>query len=144
MNNLNLNKVVLFVLLILLMGGCTKSNDKPPHIDAPLPKAHFGVYKSTDATFTFAGDSKTVNVELSDRYLNLLENPPNNTEYIYTFTWYDFGEYRYDGATNLLLYHKETKISINFSLYEASSFDRISLSFPIPDKELQVLKRISD
>jgi hypothetical protein len=140
----NLIKVVLIMLLLMFIGACSKSNDKPPNIEAPMPKAHVGVYKSTDVTFTFNGDGETVTVELSQRYLDLLENPPNHTEYNYTFTWYDFGEYRYDGATNLLLYHKETKISINFSLYEAPSFDRISLSFPIPDKETQVLKRVSD
>jgi hypothetical protein len=137
-------KVILLLVLFIFTIACTKSNDKPPRIDTPIPQSHSGVYQSNDATFTFNGDGKTVLVYLSDRYLELLDNPLNNTEYFYTFTWYDFGEYRYDGATNIILYHEDTKTSINFSLYEASSYERIILSFPIPDKENQVLEWVSD
>jgi hypothetical protein len=126
------------------VSGCTARSDKPPKLDTPLPEAHFGIYVSEDARFSFKGDGKTVLVELSDRYLDVLENPPNDTEYLYTFTWYDFGEYRYDAATNLRLYHMETRTSINFSLYDTAAFERISLSFPLPDKAPQVLTRISD
>lgn len=137
-------KLIFLILLCMFTLACTKSNDKPPQLDTPLPQVHTGIYKSFDATFTFNGDGETVIIHLSDRYLDSLGNPPNNTEYIYTFTWYEFGEYRYDGSTNLVLYHEETKTSIDFSLSEASDFERISISFPIPDKEIQVLERISD
>lgn len=142
-NKLNMAlKRIALILLILFSVACTKSNDKPPHLDTPLPQAHRGLYKSSDATFSFSGDGKTVLVELSDNYLNVLDNPPNNTAYFYTFTWYAFGEYRYDGATNLILYHEDTQTSINFNLVEASSFERISISFPVPNKDVQVLQRI--
>lgn len=152
MNNIGLRlnvysmklKVFLLVLMFIFTLACTKSNDKPPDLDTPLPAAHFGIYSSNDANFTFKGDGKTVFVHLSDRYIEALENPPNDTEFMYTFTWYDFGEYRYDGATNLILYHKETGASINFNLCEASSYERICLSYPTPDKENQIIERVSD
>lgn len=132
------------ILTASLSAGCSKSSDKPPRLDTPLPKAHSGIYVSEDARFTFKGDGKTVLVELSERYLDVLEDPPVSTEYSYTFTWYDFGEYRYDAATNLKLYHEESKVSLDFSLYEAAAFDRITISFPLPDKAPQVLLRVSD
>ena len=88
-------KVFLFVILFFV-SACTPSNDKPPKIDTPLPPAHDGVYESKDAQFTFKGDGKTVIVSFSEAYLNVLDQAPNDTEYRYTFTWYDFGEYRYD------------------------------------------------
>lgn len=135
---------VMVLITLILSAGCSKSNDKPPKLDTPLPKVHSGTYVSEDARFTFKGDGKTVLVELSDRYLDVLQNPPNGSEYTYTFTWYDFGEYRYDAATDMRLYHAETKTSIDFSLYEAASFDRITISFPLPDKAPQVLTRVSD
>ena len=139
-----MRKVIALGLVIFFTVACTKSNDKPPRLDTPLPQAHIGIYASSDASFDFSGDGKTVHIELSDRYLSLLEDPPNNTRYFYTFTWYDFGEYRYDGATNLILYHEDTQTSLNFSLAEASSFDRINISFPTPDKDNQVLQRINE
>ncbi|ETA82477.1 hypothetical protein [Youngiibacter fragilis] len=134
--------MVLFTLILPM--GCSKSDDKPPRLDTPLPKAHTGTYVSEDARFTFKGDGRTVLVELSDRYLDVLQDPPNGSEYTYTFTWYDFGECRYDAATDMRLYHVETKTSIGFSLYEAASFDRITISFPLPGKAPQVLDRVSD
>ena len=130
--------------ITLAVSGCTVRSDKPPKLDTPLPESHFGIYVSEDARFSFKGDGKTVRVELSDRYLDVLENPPNDTDYLYTFTWYDFGEYRFDAATNLRLYHVETRTSMNFSLYDTAAFERISLSFPLPDKAPQVLTRTSD
>ena len=137
-----MRKVIALGLVIMFTVACAKSNDKPPRLDTPLPQAHDGIYESSDATFNFNGDGKTVLIELSERYLSLLKDPPNNTTYFYTFTWYDFGEYRYDGATNLILYHEDTQTSLNFSLAEASSFDRINISFPTPDKDSQALQRI--
>lgn len=133
-----------FIILLMMAVGCTRNSDKPPKIDAPLPKMHSGIYESEDARFSFIGDGRTVIVELSDRYLDVLENPPNSTKYTYTFTWYDFGEYRYDAATNLRLYHVETNTTINFSMYDEASFERISLAFPLPDKAVQVLVRTAN
>lgn len=144
---LRLPRVILTAAIsitLLLSAGCTMSNDKPPKLDTPLPKVHSGTYESEDARFTFKGDGKTVLVELSERYLDVLKNPPNDSEYLYTFTWYHFGEYRYDAATNIRLYHVGTKTSIDFSLYDTAAYDRIIISFPLPDKAPQVLLRVSD
>lgn len=134
----------LIFINLLFFFGCTKSNDQPPTLDTPLPKVHSGTYESEDARFYFNGDGRTVYVEWSEKYIEVLENPPNDAEYSYTFTWYDFGEYRYDGATNLKLYHAETKRSIDFTLYDKTTFERISVSFPLPEKEPQELVRKPD
>lgn len=136
--------IALILVNMLLFVGCTKSNDQPPRMDDPLPGVHSGTYESEDARFYFHGDGKTVTIDWSDRYLDVLENPPNNSDYTYVFTWYDFGEYRYDGATNIKLYHDETKRSIDFTLYDKTTFEKITLSFPLPGKEPQVLLRTSD
>lgn len=134
---------VAFIILLTMAAGCNRNSDKPPKIDEPLPKFHSGIYESEDAKLTFIGDGKTVIVDLSDRYLDVLGNPPNSTTYNYTFTWYDFGECRYDAATNLRLSHVATKTAINFSLQDKASFERLSLAFPLPDKAPQVLERIA-
>lgn len=136
-----LHKIIVLVLM-LIISACTQSNDKPPELNTPLPPAHDGIYVSQDAQFTFNGDGKTVFVSFSERYHDLLDQAPNDSEYRYSFTWYDFGEYRYDGATNLILFHEESKASINFNLLEAANFESIQLSFPNPDKKTQILKRI--
>ena len=137
-------KGLIRLLVLILLVGCTPNNNKPPKIDTPLPPAHDGIYSSKDAQFTFTGDGKTVIVSFSENYLNVLNQAPNDAEYRYAFTWYDFGEYRYDGATQLILVHVESKTSLNFNLQDDTSFDSIELSFPIPDKEVQVLQRVSD
>lgn len=136
--------ITLIFINLLLFVGCTKSNDQPPKMDEPLPKVHSGIYESKDAKFVFNGDGKTVHVEWSDRYLEVLENPPNDADYSYTFTWYDFGDYRYDGATNLKLHHVEKKRTIDFTLYDKTTFEKINVSFPLPDKEPQEFIRTSD
>ena len=137
-------KGLIRLLVLILLVGCTPNNDKPPKIDTPLPPAHDGIYSSKDAQFTFNGDGKTVIVSFSENYLNVLNQAPNDAEYRYAFTWYDFGEYRYDGATQLILVHEESKTTLNFNLQDDTSFESIGLSFPIPDKEVQVLQRVSD
>lgn len=137
-------KYLYLIVIIAVLSSCTISNDKPPEIDSPLPQNHAGIYKSEDATFTFEGDGKTVNIEFSERYLELLELPPNNTLYSYAFTWYDFGEYRYDGATHLIIYHTDSKTSINFSLSDSIRYEVITLKFPTPENIPQELKRVSN
>ena len=137
-------KELVRLLVLILLVGCTPNNDKPPKIDTPLPPAHDGLYSSKDAQFTFNGDGKTVIVSLSENYLNVLNQAPNDAEYRYAFTWYDFGEYRYDGATQLILVHEESDTKLTFNLQEASSFEEIILAFPIPDNEVQTLQRIND
>ena len=137
-------KGLVHLIVLLMLVGCIPTNDKPPKIDVPLPPAHDGIYESKDATFIFNGDGETVIVSFSERYRDLLDQAPNDTEYRYTFTWYDFGEYRYDGATQLILVHVESKTTLNFNLQDDTSFENIGLSFPIPDKEVQVLQRVSD
>ena len=137
-------KGLIRLLVLILLVGCTPNDDKPPKIDTPLPPAHDGIYECKDATFIFNGDGETVIVSFSERYRDLLDQAPNDTEYRYTFTWYDFGEYRYDGATQLILVHEESKTTLNFNLQDDTSFESIGLSFPIPDKEVQVLQRVSD
>lgn len=138
-------KIVLrLIFILILLNACAISNDKPPQINTPLPKNHLGTYIGKDATFIFDGNGETVTIEFSERYLELLEFPPNNTNYTYTFTWYDFGKFRYDGATNLILYHADTKTTINFSLDDFTNYDIITLKFPIPDSNPQVLNRVSN
>lgn len=136
-------KLFLLVMLIFL-SACTQSNDKPPKIDTPLPPAHEGVYASKDARFIFNGDGQSVIVTFSERYRDLLDQAPSDTEYRYVFTWYDFGEYRYDGATQLILVHEESNTTLSFNILDATSFESIGLTFPIPDKEVQILQRITD
>lgn len=65
-----------------------------------------------------------------EEYMEALDNPPNNTYYSYVFTWYEFGEYRYDGATNLTLYHEETTTRLDFSIEGNTTADEdVSASF---------------
>lgn len=139
-----LRKGIVIALVLIVISACTQSNDKPPALNTPLPPAHDGVYESQDAQFTFNGDGKTVFVTFSERYHDLLDQAPNDSEYRYTFTWYDFGEYRYDGATNLILFHEESKTTLNFNILDSTSFESIQLSFPNPDKTTQILKRIDN
>jgi len=101
--DLNERNMILAFAMIFAIASCQRSNDKPPDMDGPVPEPHQGVFVSQNAVFTFDGDNKTVFVEFDDEYLKALDNPPNNTYYSYAFTWYDFGEYRYDGATSLKL-----------------------------------------
>lgn len=131
-------------IILVLIAACTRSNDKPPKMDSPIPPAHDGIYISKDARFTFNGDGKTVLVSFSEAYLKVLDKAPNDTEYRYLFTWDDFGEYRYDGATQLILVHEESNVSLKFNLQEAASFETIKLAYPISNDEVQVLKRSSE
>ena len=120
------------VIIILTIAGCQRSNDKPPKMEGPEPEPHKGVFISQNAVFTFDGSNKTVFVEFDDEYMEALNNPPNNTYYSYVFTWYDFGEYRYDGATNLKLYHEESGARLDFMLQENTRVDRITISHIVP------------
>lgn len=137
-------KGLICLLVLILLVGCTPNDDKPPKIDTPLPPAHDGIYSSKDAQFTFTGDGKTVIVSFSEAYLNVLEQVPNDAEYHYTFTWYDFGEYRYDGATQLILVHEESNTTLNFNILDTTSFENIGLVLPTLDKEAQILQRVLD
>ena len=120
------------VIIILTIAGCQRSNDKPPKMEGPEPEPHKGVFISQNAVFTFDGSNKTVFVEFDDEYLEALNNPPNNTYYSYVFTWYSFGEYRYDGATNLKLYHEESGARLDFFLQGNTRADRITISHIVP------------
>ncbi len=120
------------VIIILTIAGCQRSNDKPPKMEGPEPEPHQGVFISQNAVFTFDGSNKTVFVEFDDEYLEALNNPPNNTYYSYVFTWYSFGEYRYDGATNLKLYHEESGARLDFFLQGNTRADRITISHIVP------------
>ena len=137
-------KELVRLLVLILLVGCTPNNDKPPKIDTPLPPAHDGIYSSKDAQFTFNGDGKTVIVSFSENYLNVLNQAPNDAEYRYAFTWYDFGEYRYDGATQLILVHEESNMTLNFNILDTTSFENIGLALPTLDKEAQILQRVRD
>jgi len=120
------------VIIILTIAGCQRSNDKPPKMEGPEPEPHQGVFISQNAVFTFDGSNKTVFVEFDDEYMEALNNPPNNTYYSYVFTWYDFGEYRYDGATSLKLYHEESGARLDFFLQGNTRADRITISHIVP------------
>lgn len=124
-----------FVFLLLLLAGCQKSNDMPPKIEGPVPEPHNGVFVSDNAVFTFDGSKKTVFVEFDDEYMKVLNNPPNDTYYSYVFTWYEFGECRYDVATNLKLYHKESKTLLDFTIVGNPTADRITISYIITSSE---------
>lgn len=126
---------VVIVFLLLFVSGCQKSNDMPPDIEGPDPKPHNGVFVSKNAIFTFDGNKKTIFVEFDEEYIEALNNPPNNTYYSYVFTWYDFGEYRYDGATNLKLYHKESSTLLDFTLEGITTANRITITYIIPGNE---------
>ena len=137
-------KGLIRLLVLILLVGCTPNNDKPPKIDTPLPPAHDGIYSSKDAQFTFNGDGKTVIVSFSENYLNVINQAPNDAEYRYAFTWYDFGEYRYDGATQLILVHEESNMTLNFNILDTTSFENIGLALPTLDKDAQILQRVRD
>ena len=126
---------LVFVFFILLLAGCQKNNDKPPKMEGPEPEPHQGVFLSNNAQFTFDGRKNPVFVEFDDEYMKELNNPPNNTYYSYVFTWYEFGECRYDVATNLKLYHKESNTSLDFTIVGNSTADRITISYIIPGNE---------
>lgn len=123
------------VIIILTIADCQRSNDKPPKMEGPEPEPHQGVFISQNAVFTFDGSNKTVFVEFDDEYMEALNNPPNNTYYSYVFTWYDFGEYRYDGATSLKLYHEESDTYLTFMLQGNTSSDKITISHIVPGDE---------
>ena len=107
----------------------------PPNRESPEPEPHNGVFVSKNARFTFYGNNKTVFVEFDDEYMRALNNPPSNTYYSYVFTWYDFGECRYDDATNLKLYHKESNTQLDFTIVGSTTADRITISYIIPGNE---------
>lgn len=132
----------LFVFLLLLSAGCQKSNDKPPQLEGPEPELHEGVFLSDNAVFTFDGSKNTVYVEFDDEYMKELNNPPNNTYYSYVFTWYEFGECRYDVATNLKLYHEKSNIRLNFLIEGSTTADRIEISYIVSGaKNLELIKQ---
>lgn len=134
--------VAVVLLFLLYLIGCEKSNDGPPLIEGPEPEAHNGAFISTNATFAFDGDNETVYVEFDEEYMSALNNPPNNTSYNYVFTWYEFGECRYDVATNMKLYHVESGTSLDFSLEGNTTAERIIISYVVPgDKNLIFIKK---
>lgn len=115
------------MIFLLFAAGCQKSNDRPPKMEGPEPEAHKGVFVSANTIFTFPGDEERVFVEFDEEYLKALGSPPNKTYYSYAFTWYEFGQCRYDAATNLKLYHPESGTNIDFSINGKASADRISI-----------------
>ena len=133
-NSYQIIVTIAIALLLLLSSGCQKSNDMPPKMEGPEPEPHKGVFVSQNAIFTFDGTNR-VFVEFDDEYLEALDNPPNNTYYSYVFTWYSFGDYRYDGATNLTLYHEESDTGLDFSTQGNTTTERIEISYPIPGNE---------
>lgn len=104
-------------------------------MEGPEPEPHNGVFVSENAVFTFDGNKKTVFVEFDEEYLEALDNPPNNTYYTYVFTWYEFGEYRFDGATQLKLYHEETTTRLDFLIEGNTTAERIEISYIVPGDE---------
>lgn len=133
---------VAIVFLLLFVVGCQKSNDMPPDREGPEPEPHNGVFISKNAIFTFYGNEKTVFVEFDEKYMVALNYPPNNTKYHYVFTWYDFGECRYDAATQLKLYHEESDTHLDFSLAGNTNDGKIEITYIVPgDEKLVFLKK---
>lgn len=136
--------IITFViaLLILFEFACQKSNDKPPKMEGPEPEPHKGVFLNDNAVFTFDGSNKTVFVEFDGEYMEELNNPRNNTYYSYVFTWYEFGECRYDVATNLKLYHEKSNTRLDFLVEGNTTNDRIEISYIVPGaKKLVFIKQ---
>lgn len=133
-HNYSFRIIIIFIiaLLLLFIFDCQKNNDKPPKMEGPEPEPHNGVFLSDNAVFTFDGSKKTVFVEFDDEYMKELNNPPNNTYYSYVFTWYEFGECRYDVATNLKLYHEKSNTRLEFLIEGNTTNDRIEISYNVP------------
>ncbi|MFA9422883.1 MAG: hypothetical protein ACERLG_04860 [Sedimentibacter sp.] len=138
----NLLMVAVVLLFLLSLISCEKSNDGPPHVDDPEPEAHNGTFISTNGIFTFHGNKEKVFVEFDEEYMSALDNPPNNTFYNYVFTWYEFGECRYDVATNMKLYHVESGTLLDFSLEGNTTADKIIITHIVPsDKKIIFIKQ---
>ena len=131
------------VFLLIFIAGCQKNNDMPPKMEGPEPEPHNGIFVSENAVFSFDGIKKNVFVEFDDDYMKALNNPPNKTYYSYVFTWYEFGECRYDAATNLKLYHEESSTMLDFILEKNTTKDRITISYIVPgDENLIFIKQV--
>jgi hypothetical protein len=140
--------IITSIIICFLFAGCgPKSYDGPPDPGTPKPPSLDGIFMSEYGTMTFNGDGETVYINFSPEYLEILDNPPNEATYSYSFTWYSFGECRYDVATEFKLHNNESDTSLNFSLYlegEGTTKDRIGFSYPTPDVQNIVFQRKSD
>lgn len=125
---------IILIFLLLFVYGCGISDDRPPKMEGPAPDPHEGVFVSEHAVFTFDGANR-VFVEFDEEYLDVLDNPPNNTYYSYIFTWYNFGECRYDAASVLKVFHEESDTSLEFTLRGKATAETIEIAFPAPGDE---------
>ncbi len=140
--------ITLALIFCLLFAGCgPKSYDGPPDPGTPAPPPHEGSFISEYGTMTFNGDGETVYIDFSPEYLEVLESPPNEETYSYAFTWYSFGECRYDVATEFNIHNRASDTSLTFSLYlegEGTTKDKIAFSYPTPEDQNVVFHRKSD
>ena len=131
--------------LCLLIASCGPKNyDGPPDPGTPEPPPHKGSFICEYGEMTFIGDGKTVYIDFSSEYLEILDNPPNDVMYEYTFTWYSFGSCRYDVATEFKIYNEANDIDLSFSLYlegKGTTEELIAFSYPIPKKDSVVFKK---
>ena len=139
---------IITIIICLLFTGCgPKSYDGPPDPGTPEPPYHDGSFISEYGTMTFNGDGETVYIDFSPEYLEVLDNPPNEETYSYAFTWYSFGESRYDVATEFNIHNNASDTSLTFSLYlegEGTTKDKIAFSYPTPEDQIVVFQRKSD
>ena len=137
--------ITLALIFCLLFAGCgPKSYDGPPDPGTPAPPPHEGSFISEYGTMTFNGDGETVYIDFSPEFLDVLNNPPNEETYSYAFTWYSFGECRYDVATEFKIHNEVSDISLTFSLYlegEGTSKDKIAFSYPTPGDQSVIFIR---
>ncbi len=134
--------IILLSVLMILVSACTVSNDKPPQTDKALPSPLNGDFKSGLAHFSFNGDGESVFVDFEPSYALEIE-APNNTHYHYVFMWYNFGKYRYDLATRLVLtYEDDDPFILDFVLDGNASETMFVVRDLITNKK-QVFKKIN-
>lgn len=135
---------ILIILCVILAGCIPRSNDRPPDPGTPLPPPHEGSFISNYGSMTFNGDGKTVFIDFSPEFLEVLDNPPNEETYYYVFTWYSFGICRYDTATDYKIYNEASDIDLTFSLYlegKGTTEDMIAFSYPTPGEDNVVFNK---
>lgn len=137
--------ITIIIIFCLLFAGCVpKSFDGPPDPGTPEPPPHNGSFISDYGTMTFNGDGKTVYIDFSPEFLEVLDNPPNEETYEYAFLWYNFGLCRYDTASEFKIYNESSEISLTFSLYlegKGTTEDKIAFSYPTPEDKNVFFRR---
>ena len=117
---MKLGKTILCLLLVLiLLAGCQIYDGPPNDPETPEPPAHSGVFTNEHGTMTFAGDGKSVTLELDETLAELIGLPAGTHEATYQFmanTPPHVYEYRYDMANELHISAAGQNVTLNVSL----------------------------